>query len=95
MAFNSASDNLVGGFDNNNGASSDMYLYDRVTAAVSLVSHIPGSPSAGGNGGSSAPSLSGDGRSSASGSSASDLVSGQSGTRVAARTCSVTTGRAT
>jgi Tol biopolymer transport system component len=55
----------------------DIFLYDRVADTVSLVSHIPGSPAATGNGGSDLPALSPEGTFVVFQSGATDLVAGQ------------------
>jgi Tol biopolymer transport system component len=56
----------------------DVFLYDRVTGANTLVSHAHGSPATGGDNASSEPAISADGRFLAFASRATNLVAGQS-----------------
>ncbi len=78
VAFLSNSPNLAAGqVDANNG--DDVFLRDRQTGTVTLVSHASGSPTVTASASSSAPSISADGRWVAFQSSASNLVAGQSG----------------
>jgi Tol biopolymer transport system component len=58
------------------GASRDIFLYDRTTGTNSLVSHSAGSPATAGNGESTLPWLSADGRWLAFTSAATDLLNG-------------------
>jgi Tol biopolymer transport system component len=81
VAFESYATDLVTGFSDRNGASPrDLYLYSRDTGAVQLVSHVPGDPATGGNGGIFGPGISADGRFVVFGSDARDLATGQSET---------------
>jgi Tol biopolymer transport system component len=82
VAFVSDAPDVVGGQVDANG-SNDVFLYERATGAVTLVSHVPGSPGTAANGDSRAPSISADGAFVAFESSAADLVSGQSDPNVA------------
>jgi len=77
VAFLSTANNLVPGQTGLMG-NQNLYLYDRVTGATTLVSHTSGSPLASTNAISSLPSLSGDGRYLVFQSDASNLVPGQS-----------------
>ena len=78
VAFLSNSPNLVPGqVDANNG--DDVFLRDRQTGTVTLVSHASGSSTATASAPSSSPSISADGRWVAFQSSANNLVAGQSG----------------
>lgn len=79
--FTSAATDLVAGFADNNGTESDVYLYDRQTQAVILISHAAGSPTQGGNGYSlmaDGNPLSPDGRYALLRSAAGDLAGGTS-----------------
>ncbi|HET9229620.1 MAG TPA: hypothetical protein VFR31_23265 [Thermoanaerobaculia bacterium] len=78
VVFSSNAVNLVSGQTDTNGAS-DFFLYDRVTAAVTLVTHAAGSATATANGPAvpGLPALSADGRYFAYLSAATDLVPGQ------------------
>lgn len=78
VAFSSNAVNLVSGQTDANGGS-DYFLYDRVTGAVTLVTHAAGSPTTTGNGPAvpALPALSADGRYFAYLSAATDLVQGQ------------------
>ncbi|HSF42468.1 MAG TPA: hypothetical protein VLT87_21875, partial [Thermoanaerobaculia bacterium] len=78
LAFVSQATNLVSGQVDANGAG-DVFLYDRLSGAVELVSHTPGSPAAAAGEPAQAayPSLSADGRFVAFTSDAQDLVSGE------------------
>lgn len=69
---------LISGQIDGNG-DSDIFLFDRATGTNTLVSHASSSPAQTGNGASSAPSISADGRYIAFVSNASDLVPGQVG----------------
>ncbi len=70
----SATDLVAGGSDGN--LAVDVYVYDRTTAALSLVSHAVGSPVTAANGESRAQSISADGRYVVYQSLASNLVAG-------------------
>jgi hypothetical protein len=89
VVFVSQAADLVAGFEDNNTfpggnyTGTDVYLFDRLSGAVSLVSHRHDSPTAGGNGASSTyrrldsyPSISADGQFVAYLSVADDLVAG-------------------
>lgn len=58
IAFNSNATNLVAG---QTGAASQVYVHDRVTGTNTLVSHIPGSGTQGGNSFSDRPAISANG----------------------------------
>lgn len=74
VAFTSEAGNLAGvTFDENGGT--DVFLHDRVTGAVTLVSHASGSPSTTGDAASFFPILSADGTTVVFASVASNLVS--------------------
>ena len=75
LVYESWATDLVAGADDTNGAH-DVFLYDRLTDASSLVSHASGAPLRAGNGRSEAPSLSADGSHVAFLSRATDLVPG-------------------
>ncbi len=96
IAFTHYGNNLVAGQVDGNGTY-DIFLFDRANGTTLLVSHTSSSPTQAGNGFSSAPSLSADGRYLAFRSNSSDLVPGQNGTgglflydRVAGTTTRVT-----
>lgn len=74
VAFQSFAGNLVPG----QGAafSSQVFLYDRDTGSLALVSHREGAPAAGGNGPSAGPAVSKDGSSIVFYSQATDLLNG-------------------
>lgn len=74
VAFTSASPNLIAGYVGD--GQQDVYLLDRATNTMTLVSHQAGAPSRGANGSSANPSLSADGRYLAFTSDATDLVAG-------------------
>jgi Tol biopolymer transport system component len=80
VAFLSAANNLVPGQSDRNAnggqGSEDVFLYDRVARTTALVSHAADSLTTGGNGESSIPVISADGRWVAFTSAATDLVSG-------------------
>ncbi|MFL5328375.1 MAG: hypothetical protein ACJ8C4_05630 [Gemmataceae bacterium] len=78
VGFASAAANLVPGFVQNNTGASDLdsYFYDRLTGAVTLLSHDSNMSNAGGNNDTFAPSISGDGKFMAFQSNASNLVAG-------------------
>ncbi|HEX4966106.1 MAG TPA: hypothetical protein VF173_35175 [Thermoanaerobaculia bacterium] len=59
--------------------NTEVFLYDRLTGANTLVSHVPGSPTAPGNGRSEQPRMSADGRFVVFVSVATNLVAGQAG----------------
>jgi hypothetical protein len=75
LAFASADPDLVPG-QSSDGRSANVFLYDRATGGLALVSHAPGSPAAGGNGDSSAIEMSHDGGFVAFSSDATNLVAG-------------------
>ncbi|MBC7967921.1 MAG: PD40 domain-containing protein, partial [Fuerstia sp.] len=79
VAFASSATDLVTGQTDSNG-DTDVFLYDRVTGSIVLVSHAVGSLTTAGNEGSGFDnlSLSADGRYVCYGSQATNLVSGQS-----------------
>ncbi|MCK6472089.1 MAG: PKD domain-containing protein [Planctomycetes bacterium] len=58
--FVSTAANLFAGQNDNNSAS-DVFLFDRVTGTISLVSHLAGQPNTSVNGASFSPSISADG----------------------------------
>jgi Tol biopolymer transport system component len=72
VSFVSIATDLAGGPDTNGAA--DVFLHDRATGAVRLVSHAAGDPTRAGNAGSWGVSLSADGGAVAFGSAATDLV---------------------
>jgi len=76
VAFQSSATNLVAGASDAN-ATSDVFLFDNASGAVTLVSHVSGSPLATPGPGSRRPSLSADGRWIAFASDARNLVPGQ------------------
>ncbi|MES1245534.1 MAG: hypothetical protein ABUT39_28270 [Acidobacteriota bacterium] len=83
VVFASNASNLVTGQVDTNG-SQDLFLWDRATASIRLVSHGPGSATTTGNNVSgfctssvSAPAISADGRWTAFCSNATDLIAGQ------------------
>ena len=75
VAFTSYSTDLVPGQVDTNDKP-DLFLYDRATGATHLVSHAEGNPAKAGDGESSQPLVSADGRWLAYGSLATDLVAG-------------------
>lgn len=79
VAFVSSATNLVSGQSDSNG-DTDVFLFDRVTGSIVLVSHATGSSTTAGNEGSGFDnlSISADGRYVCYGSTATNLVSGQS-----------------
>ncbi|MDQ4132140.1 MAG: hypothetical protein M3179_02805, partial [Actinomycetota bacterium] len=77
VAFESAATNLVGSQSDTNGGL-DVFTYNRMTGAVTLVSHKPGSAATTANGASADPSMSGDGNYVSFESLATDAVAGQS-----------------
>lgn len=78
VVFASTATNLVAGqTDANNGP--DVFLFERATGAVTLVSHVPGAGTTTANGGSSYPKVSADGSFVVFYSGADNLVAGQSG----------------
>jgi Tol biopolymer transport system component len=77
IAFACTGSLVTGQVDNNGGG--DIFLFDRTTGASTLVSHASSSPLQAGDGTSSAPSISGDGRYIAFVSNSSNLVPGQAG----------------
>jgi Tol biopolymer transport system component len=72
VVFESVASDLLGRPDTNQAM--DVFLYHRVTSAVSLVTHVPGSPTTTGNGDSFVSNLSLDGAFVAFSSQAIDLV---------------------
>jgi hypothetical protein len=81
VIFSSPATNLISGFTDGNGAAnSDVFVFDRVTGTTRLVSHSTASSTAGGNGSSSAYSISADGRYIAVTSNSTNLIAGFSGT---------------
>lgn len=73
--FRSTARNLIaGGTDTN--ATEDVFLWDRDTASLTLVSHAAGAPATAGNGYSGTPTISADGRWVAFVSQATNLISG-------------------
>jgi Tol biopolymer transport system component len=77
VVYWSFASNLVAGQNDNGESSPDVFLYDRMTGANTLVSHIPGAPTTTGDSNSFDPIISPDGRFVAFTSSASNLVLGQ------------------
>ncbi len=75
VAFESNAANLVAGQIDANNAS-DVFLWQRSTGAITLVSHLDGSAATTGSNGSRSPSISSDGRSVAFASDATNLVAG-------------------
>jgi hypothetical protein len=73
VVFASTATNLVPGQASPRGES-NVFVYNRQTGVVTLVSHVPGSPAAAGNGGSDFPAVSADGRYVAYFSSATNLL---------------------
>ncbi len=76
VAFVSRAVDLVPGSDTN--GTGDVLLYEVATGTVTLVSHVPGSPTTAGNGYSYGPALNADGRRVAFHSQSTNLVVGQS-----------------
>jgi Tol biopolymer transport system component len=76
VIFTSAATNLVDGQSDTNGAE-DVFLFERATGAVSLVSHAAHSATTAGDGYSMEPSISADGGYVAFYSAATNLVAGQ------------------
>ncbi|HEX7181237.1 MAG TPA: hypothetical protein VF756_05300 [Thermoanaerobaculia bacterium] len=79
-AFTSAATNLVFGQTDPIASSSDVFLYQRASGGVALVSRSAASVTTVGNGSSNAPDLSADGRFVAFSSIATNLVAGQADT---------------
>ncbi len=77
VAFQSSATDLVSGQSDANAAD-DLFLFDRATGAVTLVSHTPASNTTTANGASSSAAVSADGAFVAFQSRATDLVPGQS-----------------
>src|SRR5205814_458587 len=75
IAYSSLSTNLVSGQADANGGT-DVFVFDRLAGTTRLVSGVPGSATTG-NGASSSPAISGDGRFLAFHSVSTNLVSGQ------------------
>jgi len=78
LAFSSLARDLVAGQSDSNG-DADIFLFDRLAGAATLVSHQAGSALATANAVSGSPSLSADGRYLAFASQATNLVSGVTG----------------
>ncbi|HEX6898919.1 MAG TPA: hypothetical protein VF789_04365 [Thermoanaerobaculia bacterium] len=76
VAYLSGASDLVAGQNDLNGVSQDVFLFDRLTGATTLVSHAGGTALATPNGSSHSPTLSADGRYVAFGSHGTNLVSG-------------------
>ncbi|MGI8685663.1 MAG: TolB family protein, partial [Acidimicrobiales bacterium] len=76
VLFTSAATNLVAGQSDANGAG-DVFLFQRATGAVTLVSHIPAGATTTANSGSGLPSISADGAFVVFSSIATNLVAGQ------------------
>ncbi|HEX6898920.1 MAG TPA: hypothetical protein VF789_04370 [Thermoanaerobaculia bacterium] len=77
VAYLSGATDLVAGQNDANGDAQDVFLFDRLTGATALVSHVSGSALTTPKDGSShGPSLSADGRYVAFGSNGTDLVPG-------------------
>ncbi|HVS00919.1 MAG TPA: hypothetical protein VMW27_30140 [Thermoanaerobaculia bacterium] len=80
VVFVSTSNNQVSGQTGDSGGSEDVFLYDRQTGTVTLVSHRPGLATTPGNCCSDWPSISGDGNTVAYRSMSTNLISGQTDT---------------
>src|SRR5262249_19177379 len=76
VAFTSSSSNLVPNFVDGNQHVSDVFLFDRLSGSVTLVSHEKSNVSKGGNKASFGPLLDYDGRVMAFSSNATDLIAG-------------------
>lgn len=79
VVFVSEAGDLIAGLTDNHGnigAGADVYRYDRLDGSLRLVSHAQGQPTATGNGDSSAPNVTPDGRYVAYVSRAANLVLG-------------------
>jgi Tol biopolymer transport system component len=76
VAYLSGATDLVAGQNDANGDAQDVFLFDRLTGATALVSHVAGSALTTPNGSSHGPTLSADGRYVAFGSNGTDLVPG-------------------
>jgi Tol biopolymer transport system component len=76
IAYGSRATDLVTGQSGGGYSTPQLFLYDRLAGTNALVSHIPASPTAGGNAVSFTPLLSADGASVVFASAASDLVAG-------------------
>src|SRR5205085_9982205 len=74
--FGSAAPNVVAGFVDNNGGSTDGYYCDLTTGVNTLVTHAAGSPTAGANKSAGALGLSADGSAVLISSTATNLVPG-------------------
>jgi Tol biopolymer transport system component len=79
IAFSSLQTNIVSGQNDANGTY-DMFLYDRVSGVVTLISHLPGAPASTPNNYSFGRAISDDGGRVAFSSAATNLVTGQSDT---------------
>ncbi len=79
VVFESTASDLVAGDSN---FATDVFLTDRATGAVTLVSHVPGSPTTSANGSSCCAVISSDGAFVAFASRATNLVTGQIDTNV-------------
>lgn len=82
VAFTSDALNVVAGQTDTNGAS-DVFLHDRVVGTTTLVSRTGASATTAGNGASTTPVISGDGRYVAFLSTATNLITGQTDTNTA------------
>ena len=82
LAFTSDARNLVAGADHP-GYERNVFLYDRLTAAVSLISHLAGSPGTAGSAASSGAAVSADGAFVAFASDDSGLAAGSMDTNFA------------
>ncbi len=80
VAFTSNSSRIVAGQTDTNAAN-DVFLWDRQTSAVTLVSHAFGLPATAGNAGNTFPEISGDGRYIVYASDASNLVAADTNNR--------------
>ena len=76
IAFESEADNLVGTAPANNPGTNNVYLYNRLTAAITLASHAVGSSTTSGDSDSFAPQINADGSFVTFISLASNLISG-------------------
>jgi Tol biopolymer transport system component len=79
LAFYSLGVNLVAGQTDTNGQA-DIFVYDRLLDAMTLISHVPGAPLTTGNDGSYTPRISPEGTFVTFASWATDLVTGQTDT---------------
>jgi Tol biopolymer transport system component len=79
VVFTSLARNLVSG-ETGPGGTWNIYLFERATGAISLVSHVPGSALTSANKSSGDPAISADGARVAFASAATDLVTGETDT---------------